>query len=385
MTLDDGVRQAQLLWRLQRPEAALTRLVALRTGPRYRPQLLALLGDLAWRLEEHTLAAEAYGTLWKTQKRSEIGDRLIRSLDASGRRAEAVTIAAEAYDHLGTPTFLVIAADLALKSGNRSGAHNLFQKVEGKEKTFALESHFWFQRAQLAAHEGRASRRRAGLPARRAHRPARGGRPHRMAHPGGARAGPGHGPRAAATLGPRGRGQRRDLVAAGRRLRPAAATSPKAGASERMAREARARERAASGRPLTPDEQLEEAIERRDRPADRGPPAPPTATRLSLPMRVAALRELGRDEDAWACWRRPGMTDDKRLIGSEDAAAAGRPTCATCARTTCRAPGSGAAAVSWARSKCATPAPASSCARGTLLFGRSSRALPSWGRPRTQC
>ena len=85
-------------------------------------------------------------------------------------------------------------------------------------------------------------------------------------------------------------------------------------------REARARERAASGRPLTPDEQLEEAIERRDLAAVE---ARLTAygRSLSLPMRVAALRELGRDWDAWRLLEAAGMTDDKRLIASEDAAA----------------------------------------------------------------
>ena len=63
-------------------------------------------------------------------------------------------------------------------------------------------------------------RRRAGLPAGGAHRPARRGRPDRVAHPGGARAGPGHGQAGPRRLGPGGRGQRGDLVAAGRRLRP---------------------------------------------------------------------------------------------------------------------------------------------------------------------
>ena len=88
-----------------------------------------------------------------------------------------------------------------------------------------------------------------------------------------------------------------------------------------LAREARARERAASGRPLTPDEQLEEAIERRDLAAvearlHRLRPLALAAHAGGGPARAGAgLGRLG------ACWRRPGMTDDKRLIASEDAAA----------------------------------------------------------------
>ena len=83
---------------------------------------------------------------------------------------------------------------------------------------------------------------------------------------------------------------------------------------------ARARERAASGRPLTPDEQLEEAIERRDLQAVEQR-LNSYGRSLSLPMRVAALRELGRDWDAWGLLEAAGLTDDKSLIASEDAAA----------------------------------------------------------------
>jgi tetratricopeptide (TPR) repeat protein len=320
MTLDDSVRQAQLLWRLLRPEAALTRLVALRGQARETDRgYFALLGDLAWRLEEHQLSAEAYAVLWKTQKRSEIGERLIRSLDASGRRGDAVRVAAEAYERLGQATFLVIAADLALKSGNRDIARGLFEKVRGKEESFAQESNFWFQRAQLAAHENR-----PGDAERDFQRVIR------------------IDPRAedaltewlalAVHVQDRGMAKRAlDAWGPNAELNQEAwsllsdawslvGDTPRAERFRILVRAARARERAASGRPLTPDEQLEEAIERRDLGAIE---ARLTAygRSISLPMRVAALRELGRDWDAWRLLEAAGMTDDKSLIASEDAAA----------------------------------------------------------------
>ena len=191
--------------------------------------------------------------------------------------------------------------------------------MKGKEESFALESNFWFQRAQLAAHEGRAADAERDFQ-----------RVIRID------------PRAEDALSEwltlavhvQDRGMaKRALDAWGTLADEREETwwlladayaligeNQKADRYRVLMREARARERAASGRPLTPDEQLEEAIERRDLAAVE---ARLTAygRSISLPMRVAALRELGRDWDAWGLLEAAGMTDDKRLIASEDASA----------------------------------------------------------------
>jgi tetratricopeptide (TPR) repeat protein len=320
MTLDDSVRQAQLLWRLQRPDAALTRLVALRGQARETDRgYFSLLGDLAWRLEENVLAAEAYGALWKTQKRQEIAERLYRALEAIGRRAEAVDVAEEAYERLGQSGFLVVAVDMAIRSGNQARARALFEKVKGKEAEFARESHFWFQRAQLHAHENRPSEAERDFQ-RVVRIDPRSGEAHnewltlavRVQDRSMAR-------RALDSWGPAVE-KNEDawpLLADAYTLIGNAA---KAEHFTSLMRVARVRERAASGRPLTPDEQLEEAIERRDMVAVEQRLASHGRS-ISLPMRVAALRELGRDWDAWRLLEAAGLTDDKRLIASEDAAA----------------------------------------------------------------
>jgi tetratricopeptide (TPR) repeat protein len=320
MSLDESIRQAEILWRLQRPDAALTRLVALRGQARETDSnYWRLLGELAWRLENDLLAAEAFSLLWKRDKLPDIADRLWRSLNNLGRRDEAIGIAEQAYDATKAPGFLVSAADLAARSGNWDRMRALFRKVEGQEKRFARESQFWFQRAQLSVHDdrpGEAERdfqRVLSIDAQSddahiewltlaVHVQDRG-----MAR------------RALDHWGPRVEADRDNwwLLSDAYLL---LGDGARAARWKRMARAARAQDRAASGRPLTPEEEIEEAIERRDKPGIDARLRTHGHT-LSLPVRVAALRELGRDEDAWSLLEAAGLTQDKALIGSEDAAA----------------------------------------------------------------
>jgi tetratricopeptide (TPR) repeat protein len=320
MSLDDGIRQARLLWRLQRPDAALTRLVALQGQARDTDQnYWLLLGDLAWRLENDLISTDTYGRLWRLQKTADVGERLWRSLLSMGRRDEAMKVAEEAYDKLGSPGFLVTAVDLAAKSNDWSKIRSLFRKADGKDSLFAKESMFWFQRAQLAVQDDRASdaekyfQRVLAIDTRSedAHSEwltlAVHVQDRSMAR------------RALDHWGPEVEKDRDAwfLLSDAYLL---LGDNVKSARFRKLARDARARDRAMSGRPLTPEEQIEEAIEKRDklqiesRLRAHGPALP-------LPIRVAALRELGRDEDAWALLEAAGMTEDKRLIGSEDASA----------------------------------------------------------------
>ena len=147
----------------------------------------------------------------------------------------------------------------------------------------------------------------------------------------------------------------------------------------KLARDARARERAAK----RPAADARGADGGGDREAGQGGRSSrgcaPTAAPLPLPIRVAALRELGRDEDAWALLEAAGLTDDKRLIGSEDAAALVADV-----RDLREKYLSGAWA--WGQSRQIRPAGhpqppagASSCARAGLLFGLEGEAA-SCGR-----
>jgi tetratricopeptide (TPR) repeat protein len=320
MSLDDSIRQARLLWRLQRPDAALTRLMALQGQARDTDvNYWNLLGDLAWRLENDLIATETYGRLWRTQRSADVGERLWRSLLNMGRREEAMKVAEEAYDKLGSPGFLVTAVDLAAKSNDWTKIRALFRKADGKDSLFSKESMFWFQRAQLAVQDDRAGdaekyfRRVLAIDARSedAHSEwltlAVHVQDRSMAR------------RALDHWGPEVEKDRDAwfLLSDAYLL---LGDNSKATRFRKLAREARARDRAMSGRPLTPEEEIEEAIERRDRVAIESR-LKTHGNGLPLPIRVAALRELGRDEDAWVLLEAAGLTEDKRLIGSEDASA----------------------------------------------------------------
>ncbi|HEY0713572.1 MAG TPA: tetratricopeptide repeat protein, partial [Polyangia bacterium] len=306
MTLDDGVRQAKLLWRLLRPDAALTRLIGLRGQAREtETDYWRLVGSLAWRVENDLLAAEAFGVLRKTEKTADVAEPLFRSLETLKRSDEAIAVAEEAYKRLGISSFLVAAVDLAVRQGMLDRAKGLFAQASGKEKQFALETHFWFQRAQLAISEEKYGQAETDLQRVLA------------IDPGSEDA---HIEWLTLALHAQDRGMAERAL---RHWGPAAeedseswglladaygllGEDDRALRFRRLYREERTRQRIASGRPMTPEEHIEEAVERRDRRAvENGLRL--YGTTLSLPMRVSALRELGRDEDAWDLLDQAGL------------------------------------------------------------------------------
>jgi tetratricopeptide (TPR) repeat protein len=316
MTLDDALRQAKLLWRLLRPEAALTRLVSLRGQAREtETEYWRLVGDLAWRVENDLLASEAYAILWKNNKAPEIGENYFRSLDSLGRTDDAIAVAEEGYARFGQSNFLVAAVDIAVREGRLDRAKSLFAKAGGKEKQFELESRFWFQRALLAFGEERPAEAERDLQRVLAIDPGS-----EEAH--------------IEWLTLAVHAQDRGMAARALRNWGRAAESnvevwglladaytlmqdqPRAAQFRKRAREERTRLRQASGRPMTPEEHMEEAIEVKDKVAIQNA-LRIYGNNLSLPMRVGALRELGRDEDAWDLINAAGLTSGKRA--SEDA------------------------------------------------------------------
>ena len=316
MTLDDALRQAKLLWRLLRPEAALTRLVSLRGQAREtETEYWRLVGDLAWRVENDLLATEAYAILWKNNKNPEIGENYFRSLDSLGRTEEAISIAEEGYTRFGQSNFLVAAVDIAVREGLLERAKTLFAKAGGKEKQFELETRFWFQRALLAFGEERPAEAERDLQrvlaidpgSEEAHIEWLTLAVHAQDRGMAARALRNWGRAAEANVEVWG------LLADAYTLLQDEA---KAKQYRKRARDERTRQRQANGRPMTPEEHMEEAIEVKDKVAIQNGLRLYGNT-LSLPMRVGALRELGRDEDAWDLINAAGLTSGRR--SSEDA------------------------------------------------------------------
>ena len=289
-------------------------------GPRHRHATTSCCWAIwpgAWRTTSSPSRPTA--GCGRQQKTADVGERLWRSLLAMGRRDEAMKVAEEAYDRLGSPGFLVTAVDLAAKSNDWTKIRALFKKADGKDSLFAKESMFWFQRAQLAVQDDRASDAEKYFQRVLAIDP---------------RSEDAHSEWLTLAVHVQNRSMaRRALDHWGPEVEKdrdawfllsdaylLLGDSPKAARFRKLARDARARDRAMSGRPLTPEEEIEEAIEKRDKLLIESR-LRAHGNGLPLPIKVAALRELGRDEDAWALLEAAGMTEDKRLIGSEDASA----------------------------------------------------------------
>jgi tetratricopeptide (TPR) repeat protein len=316
MTLDDALRQAKLLWRLLRPEAALTRLISLRGQAREtETEYWKLVGELAWRVENDLLAAEAYAILWKNNKSPDVGENYFRSLDSLGRTEEAITIAEEGYARFGQSNFLVAAVDIAVREGLLERAKGLFAKAGGKEKQFELESRFWFQRALLAFGEERPAEAERDLQRVLAIDPGS-----EEAHIEWLTLAVHAQDRGMAARALRNWGKSAENNVETWGLLADAYTllqdERRAAQFRKRARDERAKQRIANGRPMTPEEHMEEAIEAKDKVSIQNG-LKLYGNTLSLPMRIGALRELGRDEDAWDLINAAGLTSQRRA--SEDA------------------------------------------------------------------
>jgi tetratricopeptide (TPR) repeat protein len=318
--IEQAVAEARLLWRLGRPESALTRLFALRGLANQRDtDYWRLLAELAW-LENDVLASEAYAVLWKHEKTAEVAHALLRTLEALGRIDEAIDTAQAAWSALGKSEFLVTALDLAMQEGRRGPhaehtgeagqarldrARQLITAARPREKQLAGEPRFWWLRARLAVADGLVAEAERDL--RRV-----------LALDPGATEARVEWLRLAVRARDRGTARRVlqqwPVPAPGdaETLALLAEVHALLGEDERalhyrgLARQERRRARIAEGRSMSPEERVEEALEDRDRAALELS-LRLHAGQLSLPARVGALRELDRDDEAWALLRAAGV------------------------------------------------------------------------------
>lgn len=302
-SVEDAVHQATLLWRLHRPQVALWRLQSARALARERDGgYWNLLGQLAWAEEQHALAAEAMRMAWRTQRTPEVADLLVAALEATGQPLDRLAVLADA-SAIDSERFLVAAIDAAVVLERWEEARRLLARGEG-ESRLAEQSHFWIMRATLAKHERRPQDAERDLARALALDP---------------RSSDAHETWLQVAV------QSRDPAMIRRVLEHwgAAADSDEAawsmlaeahtllGDQARAAGfQARARaRRQATGEPLTADEELADAVERHDRGVLEQT-LRRYQGRLSLGPHVLALRELGRDDEAWALLARAGHTAD---------------------------------------------------------------------------
>jgi tetratricopeptide (TPR) repeat protein len=301
-TIADVVQQASLLWRLQRPADACARLVAAQSRASVRDQQYwVLLGDLAWNLEKDDLAVRAWLMLWRGEKTPDLADQLIVGLAARRDDRTKLEVAEAAAARFGPAHYLLTALEAAVQTKSWDKARALGQWAQREEAQFAGGAQYWQLRALLADHEDQpreaeghlaralaldptssethqqwlslAARHRDVQMLRRA-----------LAH---------WGPEAATRAGAW------DELATAHELMDEPAEARR---FRELARDHRA---ARTGQRFTPDEAVTEAVRRHDRPALEGALR---GSEITLGSRLAALRELGREDEAWSLLVSSGLT-----------------------------------------------------------------------------
>lgn len=317
LTVADGLRQAQLLSNLLRPAGALQRLLSVR-GKATETDLeyWNLLGDLALRVENYQLATQAYALVWKHYKTQDAAERLVQALEAAGRSRDAIAIAIDSHRRFGASKIYEFAIEIAMNAGLMDQARLLFARTRGKEALFGLRAQFWYQRGLFAIAEDQPDVAEQDLRRALAIDP---------------------GLQAAHIEWLRLAVQTQDRAMAGRAvgawsgeqspdqaglLAEAYALLGDRGQSRRFRRLERAERgrQAPDAGAMTSEERLDWALEQRDRRLIARHLAQGGAS-LSLPIRVAALRELGQDHDAWRLIDAAGL--NQRGHGSADALALG--------------------------------------------------------------
>jgi tetratricopeptide (TPR) repeat protein len=309
LTVADALRQATLLCNLLRPAGALTRLLEVRAKATETDlDYWNLLGALSCRMENYPQAVVAYEFVWKHYESQESAERLVQAYELVGRSGEAVALAIHGYRRFGVSSFFETALDLALSAGLMKEAKALFVETRGHEVALDLRPQFLVQRGQFASA---------------ADEPATAEQDFRRA----LQRDPGFTPAHLEWL--RLAVQTQDRAMASRALQAWAGRESSPEHAELLAethallgdraesRRYRARARAlrvsqagSARADSTANERLERALDLDDRRLVRTS-LTEGGTALSLPLRVAALRELGEDHVAWNLIDDAGLADDR--------------------------------------------------------------------------
>jgi tetratricopeptide (TPR) repeat protein len=155
--LDDGLKEAELLWRLQRPGAALTRLLALKPhvedgDSRY----WQLLFDLAWAEEREPLAVESLQALWRGKRSPAVAKDLCHLLAKQGEYDKGARTALDTIEQRPHPALLLIGMRLALEGRRQELADALLAHGERNAGFYRRHPEFFLARAAHASLRDRA-------------------------------------------------------------------------------------------------------------------------------------------------------------------------------------------------------------------------------------
>jgi predicted Zn-dependent protease len=161
--LGDAVRQAELLWRLRRPEAALARLVGSKEQATVNDSAYwRLLHELAWNQEQDLLALEALRSLWKSERDASVALDLFNLVTRTGNYDEASAVVLEALNTRADPDLLLRGVRFALEGRRYAAARQMVERAERRFGTGRTRHPDFFHARALVAvaagHAGEADR-----------------------------------------------------------------------------------------------------------------------------------------------------------------------------------------------------------------------------------
>ena len=151
---EDGMKEAELLWRLARPGAALARLVGLKPqAEEGDTRFWQLLFDLAWVEEREALAIESLQVLWRSKRTPALARDLCHMMAKLGEYEKGARIALEAIEQRPDATVLLLGMRLAVEGRREALADALMEQADLQIEAYRERPEFFLARALFASFQ----------------------------------------------------------------------------------------------------------------------------------------------------------------------------------------------------------------------------------------
>jgi tetratricopeptide (TPR) repeat protein len=146
--IDDAIKEAELLWRLQRPTAALGRLTqAKQLADENDTRYWQLLYELAWAEEREPLAIESLQVLWRSKRTSALARDLCSLLGRNGEYARGAQTALQAVEENPNPILLLQGMQLAVEGRQLPAADALMKHASENQSLYREHAEYFLARA----------------------------------------------------------------------------------------------------------------------------------------------------------------------------------------------------------------------------------------------
>jgi tetratricopeptide (TPR) repeat protein len=156
--VDDAIKEAELLWRLQRPAAAIDRLLEIKPHAEDSDRRYwQLLFDLAWADEREPLATESLQMLWQHQHTLAAARDLCHLLAHQGQYGKGAQTALETLEQQPDGGLLLLGMRLAVEGRRYDLADALLDHAGDNTDFYQREADFFLARAFHASLYNRAT------------------------------------------------------------------------------------------------------------------------------------------------------------------------------------------------------------------------------------